>query len=53
MEKLKKTSISLNSEEYEKFKNFCKRNNSDASKEIRKYIQNYNRKIEKKLKEET
>jgi hypothetical protein len=47
---LKKTSLALNEEEYDKFKKFCKLNNSDASKEIRKIIKEYNLKFEKKWK---
>jgi len=38
---LKKTSLTLDADDYELFKNICKVNNSDASKEIRKFIENY------------
>lgn len=41
---LVKTSLTLNKSEYEEFKKVCKINNSDASKEIRKFIKNYNKK---------
>ena len=38
---MKKTSITLDYEEYQLFKSVCYVNNSDASKEIRKYISEY------------
>lgn len=38
---LKKTSLTLDEEYYKLFKRICKVNNSDASKEIRKFIENY------------
>ena len=37
-----KTSFLLDKEEYELFKKLCKKNHSDASKEIRKFISEYN-----------
>jgi len=38
---LKKTSLTLDEQNYELFKKICKVNNSDASKEIRKFIEEY------------
>ncbi|WP_164968130.1 hypothetical protein [Arcobacter sp. CECT 8986] len=38
---LKKTSLTLDEEHYKLFKEICKVNNSDASKEIRKFIEDY------------
>lgn len=38
---LKKTSLTLDEEHYKLFKEICKVNNSDASKEIRKMIEKY------------
>jgi metal-responsive CopG/Arc/MetJ family transcriptional regulator len=38
---LKRTSISLNQKDFKLFKQICKINNSDASKTIRQFIQNY------------
>lgn len=37
----KKTSLTLDWEEYQLFKRVAKINNSDASKEIRKFIESY------------
>lgn len=39
---MKKTSFTANGEEYEVFKKLCKEHNSDASKELRKFIRSYN-----------
>lgn len=47
---LKKTSLTLDAAEYELFKQICKRNYSDSSKEVRKFIRDYiekNKKIKK------
>lgn len=38
---LKKTSLTLDEADYKLFKEICKVNNSDASKEIRKFIEEY------------
>lgn len=38
---LKKTSLTLDANDYKLFKEICKVNNSDASKEIRKFIEDY------------
>lgn len=38
---LKKTSLTLDEADYKLFKEICKVNNSDASKEIRKMIADY------------
>lgn len=38
---LKKTSLTLDFQDYQLFKEICKINNSDASKEIRKFIESY------------
>lgn len=38
---LKKTSLTLDEQDYKLFKQVCKVNNSDASKEIRKFIEDY------------
>lgn len=38
---LKKTSLTLDETDYKLFKEICKVNNSDASKEIRKFIEEY------------
>ncbi|MDD2448995.1 MAG: hypothetical protein PHS42_03230 [Sulfurimonas sp.] len=38
---LKKTSLTLDKDDYELFKKIAKINNSDASKEIRKFIETY------------
>ena len=38
---LKKTSLTLDYNEFQLFKEICKVNNSDASKEIRKFIESY------------
>lgn len=38
---LKKTSLTLDADDYELFKKVAKINNSDASKEIRKFIEDY------------
>lgn len=40
-EELKKTSLSLNAEQYQTFKKICKVKHSDASKEIRKFMEQY------------
>ena len=40
-ESYKKTSLSLNADNYKLFKDICRVNNSDASKEIRKFIEDY------------
>jgi len=37
----KKTSLTLDADDYQLFKKICKVNNSDASKEIRKFIEDY------------
>lgn len=50
---LKKTSLTLDEADYKLFKEICKVNNSDASKEIRKFIEDYiskNQQIVMKLK---
>ncbi len=50
---LKKTSLTLDEADYKLFKEICKVNNSDASKEIRKFIEDYiskNQQIVTKLK---
>jgi len=39
--KMKKATILVDAEQYEKFKKLTKANNSDASKEIRKFIERY------------
>lgn len=44
----KKTSLLLDEEEYQLFKKNCKKNNSDASKEIRKFIKSYNERCKTK-----
>jgi hypothetical protein len=36
-----KTSFTLDAKKYQEFKNLCKINHSDASKEIRKFIDEY------------
>lgn len=38
---LKKTSLTLDEKDYKLFKEICKVNNSDASKELRKFIADY------------
>lgn len=38
---LKKTSLTLDADDYNLFKKICKINNSDASKELRKFIADY------------
>ena len=51
----KKTSLTLDEDNYNLFKKICKVNNSDASKEIRKFIEDYiskNQKVVIKLKAE-
>jgi len=50
---LKKTSLTLDKNYYDLFKNVCKVNNTDASKEIRKFVESYvknNHEIVDKLK---
>ena len=50
---LKKTSLTLEKNDYQLFKEICKVNNSDASKELRKFIAEYikdNQQIVMKLK---
>ena len=50
---LKKTSLTLDIDDYVLFKNICKVNNSDASKTIRQMMQDYiskNQQIVMKLK---
>lgn len=44
----KKTSFLLDEEEYQLFKKNCKKNDSDASKEIRKFIRSYNERCKTK-----
>ena len=39
--KLKKTSIMFDEEQYQLFKKICRANDSDASKELRKFIKDY------------
>lgn len=39
--KIKKTSLTLDSEKHKIFIKVCKLNNSDASKEVRKFIDTY------------
>jgi hypothetical protein len=51
--KMKKTSLTLDEDDYKLFKEICKINNSDASKELRKFIEDYiskNQQIVMKLK---
>lgn len=36
-----KTTLRINKEIWEKFKKICKENETDASKEIRKFIKNF------------
>lgn len=43
----KKTSIRVDSKEYEEFKIFCKNNDSDVSKEFNKFIKKCNREFRK------
>ncbi len=38
---MKKATININKREYDTFKKLAKINNSDSSKEIRKFIQKY------------
>jgi hypothetical protein len=38
---LKKTSFTVDTEQYKLFKDVAKANNSDASKEIRKFMEDY------------
>lgn len=41
MNEMKKATININQRDYDTFKKLTKINNSDASKEIRKFIQKY------------
>lgn len=44
MSELKKTSLSLDPKEYEDFKKISKKIDSDASKEVRKFMKEFNKK---------
>lgn len=37
----KKITVVINEDEWELFKKLCRKNNSDASKEVRKFIREY------------
>lgn len=41
MQNFKKTSLTVDEKNYKLFKIICKLNNSDSSKEFRKFIENY------------